>query len=79
MKANHLRAARALLNWDQQTLADRSGLSIGTIRRIERDLDVRSMTTHKLTDAFIQAGLVLYFDDRRGGIGVRLMKGQDQE
>ncbi|MFK0684910.1 helix-turn-helix transcriptional regulator [Ochrobactrum sp. BD67] len=31
----HMRAARGLLNWNQQRLADESGLAVSTIKRLE--------------------------------------------
>lgn len=37
LKANQIRAARALLNWSQAELVERSGLSLTTIRRMEDD------------------------------------------
>ena len=36
MTAAQLRAARALLDWSQSTLAEKSGLSVETIKRLER-------------------------------------------
>lgn len=37
LKANQIRAARALLNWSQSELVEKSGLSLTTIRRMEDD------------------------------------------
>ncbi len=31
----HMRAARGLLSWNQQRLADESGLAVSTIKRLE--------------------------------------------
>ncbi len=33
----HIKAARALLAWSQETLAERSGVSIPTIKRLEAE------------------------------------------
>lgn len=37
LQANQIRAARALLNWSQGELVEKSGLSLTTIRRMEDD------------------------------------------
>ena len=37
ISANHLRAGRSLLGWDIRTLAEKSGVSIQTIQRYERE------------------------------------------
>ncbi len=35
MTSEHVRAARALLRWEQKELAERSGVSLPTIKRLE--------------------------------------------
>jgi len=35
LRANQIRAARALLNWSQTELVEKSGLSLTTVRRME--------------------------------------------
>ncbi|MFK4770136.1 multiprotein-bridging factor 1 family protein [Rhizobium sp. ZW T2_16] len=78
LKANQIRAARALLNWSQGELVERTGLSLTTIRRMEDDkigpqrssAGNVSTVTKTLEDAgvlFIGDG-----DDRPGGAGVRM-------
>lgn len=37
LQASQIRAARALLNWSQSELVEKSGLSLTTIRRMEDD------------------------------------------
>lgn len=60
--AAQMRAARALLGIDQQTLADLADVSLPTIQRMEASQgNVRGIvdTLMKVVQAFDQAGLVL--------------------
>ena len=72
-----IRAARALLGMDQRTLAERSGLSLPTIQRMEAsDGQVRGVVDSlvKLVDALEAAGIELIGDNATssgGGRGVR--------
>lgn len=81
--AGQLRAARALLGIDQRELAQRSGLSLPTIQRMEAsDGVVRGNVNSlmKLVDALAAAGIELIGDaatSAGGGRGVRL-KGAPQ-
>ena len=76
--AAQLRAARALLGLDQRELAERSGLSLPTIQRMEAsDGTVRGTVDSlvKLIDALERAGVILLGDRQssaEGGRGVRL-------
>ena len=76
--AAQLRAARALIGIDQRELAERSGLSVPTIQRMEASEDVIRGTVDslmKLIDALDAAGVALISADAasdRGGRGVRL-------
>lgn len=55
-----LKAARALLDWDQFKLAEAANLSVGTIRRIEGEKGVfRSTTETRILDAFRLHGVYL--------------------
>jgi transcriptional regulator with XRE-family HTH domain len=75
--AVQLRAARALLSMDQQTLADLSGVSLATIQRMERSQgNVRGVihTLTKVVGALTAAGVELLGDTVRSegrGRGVR--------
>ena len=68
-----VRAARAMTNWSAEELAARSGVSVSTIRRLERDdseVQARRTSTDKLLRAYADAGLA--FVDGTGTIsGVR--------
>src|SRR5262245_53590786 len=75
--AAQLRAARALLGIDQQTLADLAGVSLPTIQRMEASQgNVRGVidTLIKVVDALNVAGVELLGDNAKsdgGGRGVR--------
>jgi transcriptional regulator with XRE-family HTH domain len=72
--AAQCRAARGLLDWSQQELADRAGLGIVTIRQIEADItEPRRATLTVLKQAFEGAG-VEFIDENGGGPGVRIRK-----
>lgn len=68
-----LRAARALLDWTQQDLAEHSGVSAGSIKRLETGegaLAIRLDTLEKLQTALEAAGVV-FIPANGGGPGVR--------
>jgi transcriptional regulator with XRE-family HTH domain len=73
-----LRAARALLGLDQRALAERCGLSVPTIQRMEGSEDVirgNVDSLMKLVAALDEAGVDLIGDNTAsagGGRGVRL-------
>jgi transcriptional regulator with XRE-family HTH domain len=76
--AAQLRAARALLGIDQQTLAELAGISLPTIQRMEASQgNVRGVvdTLTKVVEALNRAGVELIADNARSdgrGRGVRL-------
>lgn len=78
MTAAQLRAARALLGIDQKTLAEKAGVSVPTIQRMEASGgNVRGIvdTLTKVIEALDTAGVELIGDNARsesGGRGVRL-------
>jgi DNA-binding XRE family transcriptional regulator len=78
MTGAQLKAARALVNIDQQTLSKLSGVSLTTIRRMEASVGiVRSNvdTLVKVIEALEQEGVELIgenSDSLGGGRGVRL-------
>ena len=77
LTAGQLRAARALLGIDQQTLADLASVSLPTIQRMEASQgNVRGVidTLIKVVEALNAAGIELIADNARsetGGRGVR--------
>jgi len=70
-----IRAARGLLGWSQAKLAERAGLSLPTVKRVEIDLGLRvsEEARNKLRRALESAG-VEFIDENGGGPGVRLRK-----
>jgi len=73
-----MRAARALLGWDQRQLAEAAGLSLPTIQRMEAsDGQVRGNVDSlmKVVEALERAGVELIAEGAAspaGGRGVRL-------
>jgi transcriptional regulator with XRE-family HTH domain len=76
--AGQLRAARALLGLDQKALAERSGLSVPTIQRMEASEGVirgNVDSLMKLISALDSSGIVLLGEGSSstgGGRGIRL-------
>jgi transcriptional regulator with XRE-family HTH domain len=77
LTAAQIKAARALVDWSQPQLADASGLSMPTIRRMEGPIGPGRSTAanvEAVQRALEEAGVV-FFDageSRPGGPGVRL-------
>jgi transcriptional regulator with XRE-family HTH domain len=71
-----IKAARALLGWSQDELANRSGLSIPTIKRLEAaegEIGGREETREAIVGA-LQEGGIQFIVENGGGPGVRLAK-----
>jgi predicted transcriptional regulator len=72
--ACQIRAARALLGWSQQDLADKSVISVNAIRRLETGhVDPRLSTVTAVQKAIVKAGVVLLSNGEMGE-GVRFAK-----
>jgi transcriptional regulator with XRE-family HTH domain len=72
-----IRAARSLLGWRQEDLAQAAQVAISTVRRIEAQKGTAMgyvSTLLRIQEAFEQAGVHFIDDDESGGIGVRLKK-----
>jgi DNA-binding XRE family transcriptional regulator len=68
------RAARGLLDWSQQQLADAAGVGVVTIRLLEAGKsEPRRSTVYVIKQAIESAG-VEFTDENGGGAGVRLRK-----
>jgi transcriptional regulator with XRE-family HTH domain len=66
------RAARGLLGWSQQALADRARVGVMTVHQLEKDgARPRRSTMDVVRRAFEAAG-VEFIDENGGGPGVRL-------
>jgi transcriptional regulator with XRE-family HTH domain len=76
---DQLRAARALVDWTREDLADKSGVSRNTVKGFERDgTDPKLSTLHKWRRALEAAGVEFIDDGRKsdeGGPGVRFRPG----
>jgi transcriptional regulator with XRE-family HTH domain len=73
------RAARGLLDWTQQELADAARLGVATVRLFEGEgAGPRQATLVMLRQAFESAG-VEFIDENGGGPGVRLRKGKTRK
>lgn len=71
--ARQIRAARALLGWSQQQLADKAIVSINAVTRLERgEVDPRVSTLTAVEQALTKAGVEFISADERKGEGVRL-------
>lgn len=69
-----IKAARALLGWSQQDLADRAIVSPNALTRLERgQVDSRSSTMIAIETALIRAG-VEFISAGEKGEGVRLSR-----
>lgn len=72
-----LRAARALVGWSRDTLADKSGTSAPTIQAFEAlGSDPKLSTLNKWYRALAAAGVEFIDEDAERGPGVRLQKGK---
>jgi transcriptional regulator with XRE-family HTH domain len=76
--AAQCRAARALLRWSQQTLADRSRVSIVTIQNFETEKTAPYAGTLLLLRQAFEAAGVEFIPEDNGGVGVRLKKSTSQ-
>ena len=67
-----IRAARALLGWSQQRLADKAIVSLNALARLEKGgVDSRLSTVLAIQKALVKAG-VEFLDADQKGEGVRL-------
>jgi transcriptional regulator with XRE-family HTH domain len=74
MLIRQVKAARALLDWSQDDLADKSGLPARAIARFERgggESDDLSGARDRIVNALRAAG-VIFVEENGGGPGVRL-------
>lgn len=78
MTPEQCRAARALLNWSQQQLADASRISNATIRNFESGRNAPQVATLWLLKSTLEGAGVVFLADgelTQGGPGVRLLRG----
>lgn len=82
LTAEQLRGARAMLRWEQATIAEKSGVSVETIKRLEKMkgplTSTRVATLQALKNAYEAEGLKFVAAGEasdQGGDGVRLAGG----
>ena len=63
-----IRAARCLLDWQQKTLAERAGLSLPTVKRIEKDGGASAGSLSAVVGALERGGVE--FLPEEGGRGL---------
>ena len=75
--ARQSRAARALLGWTQETLADKARISLTALKRLESEsgLEVYETTRDQVRRGLEAAGIVLLATDK--GKGVLLLNERD--
>ncbi|MDD9732802.1 helix-turn-helix transcriptional regulator [Mameliella sp. AT18] len=68
--ARQSRAARALLGWTQETLADKARISLTALKRLESesDLEVYESTRDQVRRALEGNGIVLLNSERGEGV-----------
>ncbi len=75
LTSDQIRAARAILRWEQTRLAEAAGVSLETIKRLERIEGglggTRANTLDAIQRALETAGVV-FIPENGGGAGVRL-------
>ena len=77
--SEQLRSARALVKMEQKELAERTGISVPTIRRLEGASGILNTSAEKmyiLQKTFEEEG-VEFIPENGGGAGVRLRKSTD--
>jgi len=76
-----IRAARALLRWEQRDLAGASSVSLPTIKRLESRPGIMAghMSTIAALKRALEAAGVEFIDENGGGPGVRLRRRQQRK
>lgn len=70
------RAARGLLGWNQQELAQKAGVGIVTVHQFETGLSKPRRATLDVIKRALESAAVEFIDENGGGPGVRLRKRQ---
>jgi len=74
--AAQCRAARGLIAWSQQDLAQRSGIGTVAIHQLESGTSSPRRATLDVVKRAFEAAGVEFIDENGGGAGVRLRKAQ---
>lgn len=65
------RAARGLLKWTQQDLADRSEVGLSTLKKFESEITSPRKSTLKILRQTFEAHGVAFLDDNGGGVKLK--------
>jgi transcriptional regulator with XRE-family HTH domain len=68
------RAARGLLDWSQQDLADKARVGVVTVRQLEGGVHQARRATLEVIRRCFEAAGVEFIEENGGGAGVRLRK-----
>ena len=76
--ARQSRAARALLGWTQQELADKALVSLTALKRLEseKDLRVYESTEDQVRQLFEDAGITFLRSDKGEGVLIDVTKAE---
>src|SRR5260370_13534625 len=74
--SSQCRAARGLLDWTQQDLADRAGVGIVTVRQVEAGMSDPRRATLEVIRLALEAAGVEFIDENGGGPALRLRRPQ---
>jgi predicted transcriptional regulator len=73
ISASQIRAARSLLGWTQQQLANKALISLNAVARLEQEKgDARVSTVLRVRRALEEGGIRFLFTTDSEGIGVRI-------
>ena len=73
ISAKQIKAARLFLDWEQRDLAQKSALSLPTIKRMEKlGLGRSSAANAEKIRLTLEAGGVTFIPENGGGAGVRM-------
>ena len=73
------RAARGLLGWNQQELAQNAGVGIVTVHQLETGVSQPRRATLEVIRRALESAGVDFIDENGGGPGVRLRKRQQKK
>lgn len=79
LTSEQIRAARAMLRWEQKDLAEASKVSLPTVKRLEGragEVQANRLTVDALTRALEAAG-IQFIAENGGGPGVRLKRSKE--
>lgn len=71
--AQQIRAARAMLTWTQEALADKAMVSLTALKRLEQGLRVYDSTADQVRRALEEAGIIFISS---GHVGVMIDAGR---